>query len=302
MENCFIKKYKGEIANNNNLPLFGMLKITIHHQDNVDKQRIYGSFVNNHSTYKIVGDGHLYNGNGNQLDDQNQEYTRNDTNPLYITNPSSGNTLDLYISKFDLLTYNDANQPWYINLSQFDSLSQLEQLVQKYEKGGMKVAKLDSDCAPLQINCQTIGAYIDLENADLSNLTKLNGCWKVTASKLYSIAQNLVEFSIKKPQSYIIDISRFGGNITNGIYDYTEQIQKFSWVGTKTGKVVKLVNMDFGNYVDAMLINQANLEAEGTIIAVFGTSSYQTDTTIQNALTTLRSKGCTVRLNGTQIN
>lgn len=146
---------------------------------------------------------------------------------------------------------------------------------------------------------------IDLQNSNVTGLVSdLINCKKLTSlglpskvsgdvsifdntfSELTSISSegstrdHLLTGDLSKLNSQIKYVS-FAGHATN-----------FTWKGTRTGKIISFDSCNFGNDVDAVLINMANLEADSTYkaISISGTRTSASDAAVQ----TLQSKGYTV--------
>ena len=118
-----------------------------------------------------------------------------------------------------------------------------------------------------------ISGDLSIFNSEFPNVTMLTS---ENSSPDYILTGDLSKLNPK------IEFLSFSGHTTN-----------FTWKGTKEGKISACDNCNFGNDLDAFLINMAKLET-GTYktISAIGTRTSASDTAVQ----TLQSKGYTVSI------
>lgn len=133
------------------------------------------------------------------------------------------------------------------------------------------------------INCKSLKGNVSMPskisgdlsifNSEFPNVTMLTS---ENSSPDYILTGDLSKLNPK------IEFLSFSGHTTN-----------FTWKGTKEGKITACDNCNFGNDLDAFLINMAKLEA-GTYktISAIGTRTSASDAAVQ----TLQSKGYTVSI------
>lgn len=288
--NCAVKQYK-KVVNDDNLLRIGELMITVSYKDGYTPNYITIMF-NHPVSARIVGNGYFILAStsenvGKEIDDY-------EANKYKLPNPPQGETYNVYFSdKYSLTRFADNNT----FLMSFDGDSfEYSTLIERFNIGGTTVnhGVIDLTSATVLTQCTNNSPNTDILIGDTSLLTHLAGYYHIPQSTFNAVAANLVEFSINREQSYKPDVSKVNCAV------YSNGVVPCSWKTTKTGNMIRLNNVHLGGDVDTMLINMAALDRNGvTTIVVNGTSDYETDTDVQTAITTLRTKGITdLRING----
>lgn len=263
MGNCLITKLKG-VCQNNDLLKIGELKVLV----DTEGQDYYFNVIATDCKL-VVSEGITVKSNNSEVLSGTEfnagEYKLNGKGTLSISNKY---TIDTF---YFPVTYNTV---FDFSKSDFNSL--------KYSKG-IKSILVASDSflfsldSLTDINIESVSISSNNLVGELSGLISKNGIVKI------SIVSDKITGSV--------DISKSAKSLTH-LYS---QYNTFTWETERSSDsfIITIPYANMGNYIDAMLINQAKCQASTNsdkTISVGGTRTSASDAAIQ----TLQSKGYTV--------
>lgn len=311
MENCLVTKLKG-VVQNDNLPKLGELKIIVHHRDSEPSNRYIGIGAPSGSAgskARVVGDGaYFYTGHGQSEVNVGTEVNDFRQWTYGVSNPPEGQTYTIYLeNKYNIHTVYDN---WY-NL-EFDDLSFIKYLTENNLNAvsltnNYKSYDINDICGNLSIPSLTFtsslltGDINDLNYSETRSLSISGSRFVLDTNLLYDFPKLTSLFVGSINTSSVIDASRLPDTVNSfGAPTAT-------WKTVRTGSFISMGSsnpvVNFGDDVDAMLKNQANLtRTDGsavTYLNVRGNTSYDTDPAVQAAVDDIRRKNVNVYINGT---
>nr|UVM95144.1 MAG: hypothetical protein [Bacteriophage sp.] len=291
MEKCLVTKLKG-VVSDTSIKKLGELRL--YNEDKSKNSFIYlvckegtkitavGGYFMNKSTDVSIGNEYIIPVSGTTLDCK----VSKETEYISISDKYSINTIsapaysvkleELYSENLQILSTNEKTTG---NISAFKNTPNLEVYQPSGYKskayGDISVFALTQKLKTLILSCCNI-------TGDISVLSK---CHSLTQVNMHDIGN---------PLSVYGDLSTLPSEC---ISFASNNIEKLSWNGTRpsNSKIISLFSVRLYNFVDAMLINQAECVAatSGTKqISVVGTRTSASDA----AIATLQSKGYTVSI------
>lgn len=289
MKNCLITRLKG-VVDNNELKKFNRLYITIgvgYQPDDVMRFSFWSDLVSDTSDNKIL----IESGNG-----------------YFIKNGVQYNELEISSFSSDIVFGYNAITDLVISVPNKYAISNLELSYIKmtidaddlkyltWEHNGTKFRNFvcavrgELDVTPIRV----------ITNFITSGIGLYGDCTYALSSDR-SRTMNEVSYYMFGQNKIIADFSLIRGNVCS---DIKNRGRVFPWKGTRTGYFVPIINttdpLNFGEDLDAMLINQANLEFDPTYTQ-YNTRLYANGiktSKSDSAIAVLKEKGLTVCING----